>query len=267
MKGSTLSKQQRRSAHDPTKRCDESPTSSIAPPVSKNGRQPSPAGLGSSIATAAGSLLAIATILGFFLHFAGDVSQSIYLTQLGLQPTSFPQQVEEKVIHGLYVVVSGGLDLFSDVQWLKVVSFLIFATGFFVVAGAPLKADGRLLEWLKRQPYWVRQPIVASAGIAGLGAAAISVAALISIASTTPGIAGERFGKAKAATTVERLTRGELASVSELWRGESFLAQGEIIITSKDLIAIYDIDQTHLRTLRADGIEVRAALGPPKSFE
>jgi len=267
MKGSTVSKKQRRSAHDPAKRGDEYPTSSIEPPLAQSGKQPSPAALASSVATAAGSLLAIATILGFFLHFAGDVSQSTYLAQLGLQPTSFPQPVEEKVIHGLYVVVSEGIDLFSDVQWLKVLSFLALATGFFVVAGAPVKSDARLLDWLKRQSYWVRQPIVASAGIAGLGAAAISVAALISIASTTPGIAGQRFGKAKAATTVERLTRGELASVSELWRGESFLAQGEIIITSNDLIAIYDIDQRQVRTLRADGIEVRAPLGPPKSFE
>ncbi len=171
------------------------------------------------------------------------------------------------MIHGLYVVVSEGLDLFSDVQWLQVLSFLALATGFFVVAGAPVKADARLLDWLKRQSYWVRQPILASAGIAGLGAAAICVAALISIASTTPGIAGERFGKAKAARTVERLARGELASVSELWRGESLLAQGEIIITSNDLIAVYDIDQKRLRTLRADGIDVRALLGPPRSFE
>lgn len=41
-------------------------------------------GVGSAIAATAGSLLAIATILGFLLHFAGHVSQTTYLTQLGL---------------------------------------------------------------------------------------------------------------------------------------------------------------------------------------
>lgn len=100
-------------------------------------------GLGSAIAAAAGSrqpaagsLLAIATILGFLLHFAGDVSQTNYLTQLGLEPTSFPQPVDAKVIHGVYVVVSEGSELFKDVPWPKVATLLLLATGFLVITGA-----------------------------------------------------------------------------------------------------------------------------------
>lgn len=85
---------------------------------------------------AAGSLLAIATILGFLLHFAGDVSQTNYLTQLGLEPTSFPQPVDAKVIHGVYVVVSEGSELFKDVPWPKVATLLLLATGFLVITGA-----------------------------------------------------------------------------------------------------------------------------------
>ncbi|HHA2625536.1 hypothetical protein [Stenotrophomonas maltophilia] len=85
---------------------------------------------------AAGSLLAIATILGFLLHFVGDVSQTNYLTQLGLEPTSFPQPVDAKVIHGVYVVVSEGSELFKDVPWPKVATLLLLATGFLVITGA-----------------------------------------------------------------------------------------------------------------------------------
>ncbi|WNF11714.1 hypothetical protein RKE57_06130 [Stenotrophomonas geniculata] len=85
---------------------------------------------------AAGSLLAIATILGFLLHFAGDVSQTNYLTQLGLEPTSFPQPVDAKVINGVYVVVSEGSELFKDVPWPKVATLLLLATGFLVITGA-----------------------------------------------------------------------------------------------------------------------------------
>lgn len=219
-------------------------------------------GLGSAIAAAAGSLLAIATILGFLLHFAGNVSQTTYLTQLGLEPTSFPQPVDAKVIHGVYVVVSEGSELFKDVPWPKVATLLLLATGFIVITGAPAKPDTRLRDWLMRRSYWVRQPIVVLLTLVGVAVTGVCAAALLSIASTIPGIAGERFGSAEAARVSDRLRKDSPSKQTEIWRGEHLLGKGEIIITSSEVIAWYDSDQKALRTITTEGIELRAPLGP-----
>lgn len=222
-------------------------------------------GAGSAIAATAGSLLAIATFLGFLLHFAGDVSQTTYLTQLGLEPTSFPQPVDAKVIHGVYVVASEGSELFKDVPWPKVVTLLLLATGFLVITGAPTKPDTRLRDWLMRRSYWVRQPIVVFFTLIGVAVTGVCAAALLSIASTIPGIAGERFGSAKAARVSDQLRTGSPSKLTEIWRGEHLLGRGEIIITSSEVIAWYDSDQKALRTIKTEGIELRAPLGPPNA--
>ncbi|OWQ77979.1 hypothetical protein [Stenotrophomonas maltophilia] len=262
-----MRKKQRQVAEGNLRQQGQSYTTGRTNETAADSRPRAHSGVGSAIAAAVGSLLAIATILGFLLHFAGDVSQTTYLTRLGLEPTSFPQPVDAKVIHGVYVVASEGSELFNDVPWPKVVILLLFATGFLVIAGAPAKPDTRLRDWLMRRSYWVRQPIVALLTLVGLAVTGVCTAALLSIASTILGIAGERFGSAEAARVSDRLSKGSPCKLTEMWRGEHLLGRGEIIITNSNLIAWYDNDQKVLRTTKTDGIELRTPLGPPKAVQ
>ncbi len=117
-----------------------------------------------------------------------------------------------------------------------------------------------------RRSYWVRQPIVVLLTLVGVAVTGVCAAALLSIASTIPGIAGERFGSAEAARVSDRLRKDSPSKQTEIWRGEHLLGKGEIIIiTSSEVIPWYDSDQKALRTITTEGIELRAPLGPTKA--
>jgi len=209
----------------------------------------------------AGGALTVATIVGFALHFAGEVAYSTYLTQMGLQSSSFPQATDWKIIHGLFVALDQSMWLVGDIPLMRIAVILIIVTFPLVIAGAPIKQNRALRNRLMRIPYWARQPFVAYFFLAAVLASAAAGGSLLMLGSTLPGIVGERFGASEAGRHLERLESGEFEAVSELWKDGQRLVQGEIIVTSADLIALYDMDSKTMRTIPREGIEVRAPLG------
>lgn len=55
----------------------------------------------------------------------------------------------------------------------------------------------------------------------------------------------------------KRLLDGNELGVSEVWKGEELIARGQVIATSQERIAIYDVSLKTMRTLPASGIEIR----------
>ncbi|MBA0371273.1 hypothetical protein D7Y42_11225 [Stenotrophomonas maltophilia] len=110
-------------------------------------------------------------------------------------------------------------------------------------------------------PYWVRQPFVVYFFLVAILASAVAFGSLILLGSTIPGVVGERFGASEAAKHAERLECGEFKTISELWKDDQRQMRGEIIVTSADLIALYDMDSKVMRTISRDSIEIRALLG------
>lgn len=209
----------------------------------------------------AGGALTVATILGFALHFAGEVAYSTYLTQMGLQPSSFPQATDWKVIHGLFVALDQSTWFLRDVPLIRIAVILMIVTLPLVIAGAPTKQNPALRNRLIKIPYWVRQPFVVYLFLVAVLASAAAGGSLLLLGSTLPGVVGERFGASEASKHLERLEQGEFKAISELWKDGQRLIQGEIIVTSAELIALYDMDSGTMRTIPREGIEVRAPLG------
>lgn len=191
----------------------------------------------------AGSVLTVGTIIGFALHFAGEVAHATYLTDMGLQSTSFPQSTDWKTIHGLFVVLTQGAWLAEDVPLGRIAVALVFVVIPFVIAGAPTKRNERLRNWLMGVPYWIRQPFVVYFLSTSILFIATAVGTVLLLSSTVPGIIGERYGVSEAKAHLERLQRGEFKAISQLWKDGGKLMQGEIIITSAELIALYDVER------------------------
>ncbi len=209
----------------------------------------------------AGGALTVATMVGFALHFAGEVAYSTYLTQMGLQSSSFPQATDWKIIHGLFVALDQSMWFAGDIPLTRIAVILIIVTFPLVIAGAPIKQNRALRNRLMKIPYWARQPFVVYFFLTAVLASAAAGGSLLILGSTLPGIVGERFGALEAGSHLERLESGEFKAVSELWKDGQRLVQGEIIVTSADLIALYDMDSKTMRTIPREGIEVRAPPG------
>jgi len=220
----------------------------------------SPSQIASTLATIAGGLLAVATIMGFCLHLSGDVAYSTYLTGVGVQSTSFPQAADWKIIHGYYVTVIQGIRLLGNIPWRIVLTMIGLSTFAIVMMRAPVKENPKPRAWLDRQSYWIREPITTLLGTTVFLAAASSVGCFILLLAIVPGLAAEKYGKAKA-DEINRLMRHEKAEeMSELWKEDKRLVRGHIITTSDDLIAVYDADLKTVRTLPREGIEIRTPL-------
>lgn len=209
----------------------------------------------------AGSLLTVATFVGFALHLAGDVAYTTYLTQMGLEPTSFPQAADWKITHGLFVALNQAAFSLGDMPIGRIAVVLIVLSIPLVVAGAPAKKNAMSRGWIAKIPYWVRQPFVVYFFLVSVLATAATVGSLLLLGSTAPGIIGERFGATEAAEHMGRLKREQLKAESQLWKDGKQLMRGEIIVTNADLIALYDMDTEAMRTVPRDGAEVRASLG------
>ncbi|HEL3782739.1 TPA: hypothetical protein UM046_000475 [Stenotrophomonas maltophilia] len=236
------------------------------PTESISSTPPSPTSLRASrlanlLPTLAGGVLTVATIVGFALHFAGEVAYSTYLSHMGIQPSSFPQAADWKIIHGLFVALDQSTWFVEYMPLKRIAVVLMIVTLPLVVAGAPAKQNPGLRHWLMGIPYWVRQPFVVYFFLVAVLASAAAIGSLLLLSSTMPGVVGERFGASEAAEHVERLERGKFKAISELWKDDQRQMRGEIIVTGVDLIAVYDMDSMTMRTISRDGIEVRARLG------
>jgi len=209
----------------------------------------------------AGGVVTVATIVGFALHFAGEVAYSTYLIHMGIQPSSFSQAADWKIIHGLSVVLDQSTWFVEHTPLKRIAVGLMIATFPLVIAGASAKQNPRPRHWLMQIPYWVRQPFVIYFFLVAILASAVAFGSLLLLGSTMPGVVGERFGAAEAAKHAERLERGEFKAISELWKDDQRQMRGEIIVTSADLIALYDMDSKVMRTISRDSIEIRALLG------
>lgn len=209
----------------------------------------------------AGGVLTVATIVGFALHFAGEVAYSTYLTHMGIQPSSFPQAADWKIIHGLFVALNQSAWFVEYMPLKRIAVALMIVTLPLVIAGAPAKQSPRLRHLLMRIPYWVRQPFVVYFFLVAILASAAAFGSLLLLGATMPGVVGERFGTSEATKHVERLKRGEFKAISELWKDDQRQMRGEIIVTGADLIALYDMDSKVMRTISRDSIEIRALLG------
>lgn len=86
------------------------PTAQPSAPTEK----PGPSAL-MTLATIAGGLVALATLLGFVLHGCGHVAYSTYLNDWGVQEGLFPQTADWKVVRGYYAIVLQGSQLISDI--------------------------------------------------------------------------------------------------------------------------------------------------------
>lgn len=215
-----------------------------------------------TLATIAGAILAFATIVGFCLHLSGDVAYSTYLTSLGIQPTLFPQAADWKMIHGYYVTLLQGLGLLKDVPWGAVLVIFGLFTLAIVIIRIPVKENSELRGWFDRQSFWVKQPIVAALGSTLFLASATCVGCCILLLAIVPGLAGERFGKAKAEET--KMIVQQEVGLSELWRDNQRFSSGHIITSNEGLIAIYDTDLKTMRTLPRERVEIRTLLPPLK---
>lgn len=214
--------------------------------------------MATTLATIAGAILALATIVGFCLHLSGDVAYSTYLTTLGIQPTLFPQAPDWKIIHGYYVTLLQGLGLLKDVPWGAVLVIFGLLTLAIVIIRIPVKENSELRGWFDRQSFWVKQPIVAALGSTLFLSSAVCVGCCILLLAIVPGLAGEKFGKAKAEET--KLLIQQNAGLSELWRDNQRFSSGHIITSNDGLIAIYDTDLKTMRTLPREGVEIRTPL-------
>ncbi|HEL4857915.1 TPA: hypothetical protein UL920_001103 [Stenotrophomonas maltophilia] len=220
----------------------------------------SPSHIASALTTMAGGILAVATLIGFFLHLSGDVAHSTYLTEMGVPAALFPQATDAKIIHGYYVVIIQGIRLISDIPWGIVLTMIGMSTLSIVIARAPVKENTAMRGWLERRSYWIRQPIVALLGSAVFLSAAASVGCFVLLLAIVPGLTGERFGKSKASETKSLIHRGEADDLCELWKDNQRLARGQVIAASSELISFYDIDLKAVRILELNNIEIRAPL-------
>ncbi|MCC8487600.1 hypothetical protein VDG62_06255 [Xanthomonas campestris pv. raphani] len=214
----------------------------------------------STLATIAGGLLAVATIMGFCLHLSGDVAYSTYLTGVGVQPTSFPQAADWKIIHGYYVTVVQGIRLLGNIPWRIVLTMIGLSTFAIVMMRAPVKENPQLRAWLQRQSYWVRESIITLIGMTVFLSAAAGAGCFILILAIVPGLAAEKYGKAKADDTNQLMQHEKAEEMTELWKEDKRLLRGHVITTNNDLIAVYDADLKTTRTLLRDGIEIRTPL-------
>lgn len=227
-------------------------------PSSEEAQQSLPQ-IATTAATLVGAVAALATIIGFCLHLAGDIANSTYLTSLGVEPSSFPQAVDSKIIHGYYVTLLQGLGLLKDVPWGAVLSIIGLSTLAIVIIRIPVKEDFELRNWLDRRSFWVKQPIVAALASTLFLSATVCVGCLVLLMAIVPGLAGEKFGKSKA-DEMNAFLKRETAHFSELWRDDELLVSGHVITTNENLIAIYDINTKAMRTLPREGIEIRTPL-------
>lgn len=205
-----------------------------------NASAKSPSHIASALTTMAGGILAVATLIGFFLHLSGDVAHSTYLTEMGVPAALFPQATDAKIIHGYYVVIIQGMRLISDIPWGIVLTMIGMSTLSIVIARAPVKENTAMRGWLERRSYWTRQPIVALLGSAVFLSAAASAGCFVLLLSIVPGLAGEKFGKNKADETKKLFLSDASATTSQLWKDSERLAEGRVIETSDRWIAIYD---------------------------
>ena len=225
----------------------------------------SPSHIASALTTMAGGILAVATLIGFFLHLAGDVAHSTYLTEMGVPAGRFPQATDAKIIHGYYVVIIQGIRLISDIPWGIVFTMIGMSTLSIVIARAPVKENTAMRGWLERRSYWIRQPIVALLGSAVFLSAAASVGCFVLLLAIVPGLVGEKFGKSKADETKELLLEEASAKASELWKDSERLAGGRVVEASDSWIAIYDSELKMVRILKNDGVEIRTHLSTAKA--
>jgi len=207
--------------------------------------------------SALGVLLGIATLLGFCLHLAGDVAHSTYLNKLGIQATLFPQAVDAKIIHGYYVTILQGVAVLSDIPWGILLAIISLSTLTVVLLRAPVNENPRLKAWLSQRSYWIRGSISAAASTVAFLSAVTAVWYVILLIAIVPGFAAERHGKIRAEEMARRLLDGNELGVSEVWKGEELMARGQVIATSQERIAIYDVALKTMRTLPASGIEIR----------
>ncbi|WP_355505482.1 hypothetical protein RZV16_16325 [Xanthomonas cannabis] len=220
----------------------------------------SPSQIASTLATIAGGILAVATIIGFCLHLSGDVAYSTYLTGVGVQSTSFPQAADWKIIHGYYVTVFQGIHLLGNIPWRIVLAMLGLSTFAIVMMRAPVKENPKARAWLERQSYWVRESIITLLGMMVFLSAAAGAGCFILILAIVPGLAAEKYGKAKADATNQLMHHEKAEEMTELWKEDKRLLRGHVITTNNDLIAVYDADLKTTRTLPRDGIEIRTPL-------
>jgi hypothetical protein len=210
-----------------------------------------------TLTSALGVLLGIATLLGFCLHLAGDVAHSTYLNKLGIQATLFPQAVDAKIIHGYYVTILQGVAVLSDVPWGILLAIISFSTLTVVLLRAPVDENPRLKAWLSQRSYWIRGSISAAAATVAFLSAVTALWYVILLIAIVPGFAAERHGKIRAEEMAKRLLDGNELAVSEVWKGEELIARGQVIASSQERIAIYDVALKTMRTLPASGIEIR----------
>lgn len=215
--------------------------------------------IATTLATIIGSLAALATIVGFCLHLSGDVAYSTYLTALGVEPSSFPRAADWKIIHGYYVTLLQGLGLLTNVPWGTALTIIGLSTLAVVIIRIPVKEDSSLRQWIERQSFWVKEPLIAALASTVFLSAIVSIACCILLLAIVPGLAGEKFGKAKA-KDASNLLKQKTEAFSELWRDDQRVVRGHVIAINEKLIAIYDVDLGVMRTLPLDNLELRTPL-------
>lgn len=213
-----------------------------------------------TLATIAGGLVALATLLGFVLHGCGHVAYSTYLNDWGVQEGLFPQTADWKVVRGYYAIVLQGSELISDIPWRVVLYAFCGMTLAIFVADLPAAQRTAFHEWFAARPFWIREPVKAMVGSAAVIYVALTMTLIGTILALIPGWLGERAGHLQAIEEREAIHEkdGHENHPAELWRDGKKEVSGKIIASSEALIAIYDPDLDLVRTLERTGYEIRS---------
>jgi hypothetical protein len=225
--------------------------------------KPGPSAL-MTLATIAGGLVALATLLGFVLHGCGHVAYSTYLNDWGVQEGLFPQTADWKVVRGYYAIVLQGSQLISDIPWLLVFYAFCGMTIAIFVANLPTVQRTAFHDWFAARPFWVREPVKAMVGSAAVLYVALTMTLIGTLLALIPGWLGERAGHHQALKEREAINNEDGAELpsAELWRDGKKEVSGKIIASSEALVAIYDQDLDLVRTLERTGFEIRAGKAP-----
>jgi hypothetical protein len=218
-----------------------------------------------TLATIAGGLVAMATLLGFVLHGCGHVAYTTYLGAWGVQDGLFPQSADWKVVRGYYAIVLQGSELLTDVPWSKILAVFAFLSLAIFLMNMPGGREAPVNRWFEAQHFLVREVLKALFG----SAAVIYVAATLILVGTLlaliPGWLGERAGQRQAEREKTALSDIGAPGQSELWMGDKLYLQGRIIAASEQLIAVYDSKLKSMRVIERSGFEIRASQGSSAS--
>ncbi|MET4678804.1 hypothetical protein ABIA72_000406 [Stenotrophomonas rhizophila] len=237
-------------------------TPTTHPPVPSE--KPGPSAL-MTLATIAGGLVALATLLGFVLHGCGHVAYSTYLNDWGVQEGLFPQTADWKVVRGYYAIVLQGSELISDIPWRVVFYAFCGMTIAIFVASLPTVQRTAFHDWFAARPFWIREPVKAMVGSAAVLYVALTMTLIGTLLALIPGWLGERAGHLQAIEEREVIHEkdGHEDHPAELWLNGKKEVSGKIIASSEALIAIYDHDLDLVRTLERAGYEIRSGNAPP----